>query len=748
MKTKLTIILCFFCFLTQLKAQNFQQFVNPIIGTGGNGHVFPGATTPFGMVQLSPDQGIKGWGGCSGYQYNQNVIIGFSHTHLSGTGIGDLGDILLMPYLGIKSDTVLYPGKTDFTHQQEKALPSVYQVYLPTPKINVRLTTTQRVGIHEYTFPKSAQAMVNINLIHKINNDWGKVTEAEFVVENDTTFSGYRYVTDAWAPARRVYFVIKTNKRVKRILSNIGNFEFNKTLNSNTFQRVRNKKINMNLLFETANYEKIVLKVAISAVSVNHARINLSEAESWNVDNFINSSSALWNTYLSRIQIEADPVVKEIFYTSIYHTMIQPNQMAEPDSSFFGPDYKVHKSTTGKYYSTLSLWDTYRAAHPLYTLLIPELVPDMINSMLQHDDYNGYLPIWALWGTENHCMIANHSVPVLVDAVLKGFNNIDAEKAYQAIKKTLTYDHQGSHWNNWEYVKYGYMRADSTGGSSVSKTLECAYNDWCAAQLAKKLNKIEDYNYFIKRSNYFKSLFHPTKQMMWPKNTDGKWAVWDAYKTDYEVPYTEGNAWQYIWSVQHNPYGLIKLFPSEKACEKMLDQTFADTTKITGNVGDVSGLIGQYAHGNEPSHHTAYFYNFLGRPYKTQKLVRQILQTMYTNQPDGISGNEDCGQMSAWYIFSSLGFYPYNPANGVYLLGSPLVNKAIIQVANGKTFIIIAKNNSAKNIYVASVTLNGKPYLNTFIRHSDIQKGGVLEFTMSQNPITKLIKIANRPPSD
>ncbi|TAF45490.1 MAG: glycoside hydrolase family 92 protein [Sphingobacteriales bacterium] len=744
-KSTLLILVYIFSFKIVL-GQNYTQLVNPMIGTGANGHVFPGATSPFGMIQLSPDQGIKGWGGCSGYQYNQNTIVGFSHTHLSGTGVGDLGDILMMPHVGIKSDTVFFPGKTNFTHQQEKASPSVYEVYLPSPKIKVRLTTTPRVGIHEYTFPKSAQAMVNINLIYKIFDDWGKISEAQFVVENDTTFSGYRNVNEGWAPTRRVYFVIKTNKAVKRITSNIGNYEFNKYLSSKVFQRGRSKDSNMNLLFETSENEKVILKVAISAVSVSHARINIAEAKGWDFDTFVDNNNRLWNSYLSRIKVEADPVVSQLFYTGLYHAMIQPNQMAEADSSFFGPDYKVHKSKTGKYYSTLSLWDTYRAAHPLYTVVVPELVPDMMNSMLQHNEHNGYLPIWALWGTENHCMIANHSVPVLVDAVFKGFKNIDVEKTYDAIKKTLTLDHHGSHWNSWQYTKYGYMTADSTGGSSVSKTLECAFNDWCAAQLAKKLGKTDDYNYFIKRSKYFKNLFNPTYNMMWPKNTDGKWVTWDAYKTDYAGPYTEGNAWQYIWSVQHNPYDLIKLFPSHKTCVSKLDQTFSDTTKITGGVNDVTGLIGQYAHGNEPSHHIAYFYNFLGQPWKTQKLVRQILQTQYTTQPEGLSGNEDCGQMSAWYVLSALGFYPYNPANGVYILGSPAVNKAVLQVGNGKTFSIIAHNNSPKNIYVAATKLNGKPYLNTYIRHTDIQNGGELTFIMTDKPVKKQTLIANLPP--
>ena len=419
--------------------------------------------------------------------------------------------------------------------------------------------------------------------------------------------------------------------------------------------------------------------------------------------------------------------------------------MADSDSSFTSPDYQIHKSKTGKYYSTFSLWDTYRATHPLYTLLTPELVPDMMNSMLQHEKLNGYLPIWTLWGTENHCMIGNHSIPVLTDAILKGFPDIDAEQTYQAIKKTLTQEHQGSHWNAWKYDTYGYLPAENAS-EAVSKTLEFAYDDWCAAQLAKKLNYLDDYQYFMKRSQYYKNHFNPAKAMMWPRNSDGTWVKWDEYKAQYGGPYTEGNAWQYIWSVQHDPYGLINLFTNEKASISKLDATFSNTHVVTGDLNDVSGMIGQYAHGNEPSHHIAYMYQFMGQPWKTQRIVRQIMDDLYSTKPDGLSGNEDCGQMSAWYIFSALGFYPFNPANGVYVLGSPAISKATIDVADGKKFVIITKDNSDRNRYVSSVTLNGKPYLKSYIRHQDIQKGGFLEFKMSSKPTMKMIDKENRPP--
>lgn len=745
---KISILVFVFLIVTEIKAQDFTRFVNPMIGTGGNGHVFPGATVPFGMVQLSPDQRTTGWSFCSGYHYDENIILGFSHTHLSGTGVGDLGDILLMPYIGKKPDTTQYPGKTQFSHSQEKASAGLYEVFLPKPQINVRLSASQHVGIHEYTFPKTAEAFINIDLKHKIYSDWGKQVESEFVIENDSTISGYTYITRGWAPSRRVYYVIKTSKPFKKsyLTTDLGS-DVKLGLLKPGIQRLRNDNLMLNLQFSTNDKEQIKVKVAISAVSLANAKNNALEIIGWDIDEVHKAAKKLWNSYLSRLQIDAEPKVKEIFYTALYHTLIQPNQLADADSSFFGPDYKIHKSKTGNYYSTFSLWDTYRAAHPLYTLLVPEKVPDFINTITTHFNYNGYLPIWALWGTENHCMIANHAVPVVTDAIIKGFvKGKDVEEAYKAIKTSLTEDHRGSHWNGWEYVKYGYMRSDSTGGSSVSKTLECAYNDWCAAQVAKKLGKHQDYSYFMNRAQFYKNLFKPDMEMMWPKKTDGNWAVWNEYQTDYAGPYTEGNSWQYIWSVQHDPYGLIKLFKNHNACVLKLDSTFSNTHPITGPVNDVTGIIGQYAHGNEPGHHTAYFYGFLGQPWKTQHRVRQILSTLYDNQPNGLSGNEDCGQMSAWYALSALGFYPYNPANGVYILGSPAVNKAVLQVDNGKTFTIIAQNNSPQNIYVAAVKLNGKPYLNTYIRHSDIQNGGMLTFIMTNKPLKKQTLTANLPP--
>ncbi len=727
-------------------AQDFTHFVNPMIGTDANGHVFPGASVPFGMIQVSPDQKTTGWEFCSGYRYKESTISGFSHTHLSGTGVGDLGDILIMPYIGRKSDTIPYPGKTTFSHLQEKSSPGYYQVYLPEPAINVELTASQRVGVHQYTFPQTNEAFININLKHKIYSNWGTAVETQFYIENDSTFSGYKFIAQGWAPARKVYFVIKTSKAAKNIFMNAKGWGGMNGLITRGVKSIKNNELFINLQFQTNASEKIITKVAISAVSLENARKNLDEVKDRDFDQVHEAAKELWNNYLTRIQIEGEPQVKEIFYTSLYHAMVQPNQIADPDSSYSGPDFLLHKSSTGKYYSTLSLWDTYRAAHPLYTILVPELVPGMINTMLQHESINGYLPIWTLWGTENHCMIGNHSIPVITDAIFKGFKGIDAEKAYSAIKKTLTQEHSNSHWNAWQYDKFGYVRADSCGESSVSKTLEYAYDDWCAAQLAKKLGKTKDYAYFMKRSQNYRNVFNPEKGFMWPRNTDGSWADWDEYRVQFGSPYTEGNAWQFVWGVQHDPYGLIGLFPSPLDCQNKLDSTFSNTHQISGHLNDVTGIIGQYAHGNEPGHHTAYLFQFLGQPWKTQKIIRQILETQYTNKADGLCGNEDCGQMSAWYALSALGFYPVNPANGVYVLGSPAVSKATIQVANGKTFVILAKNNSAKNIYVNSVILNGKPYPNTYIRHADIEKGGVLEFIMSDKPLMKVVPMGNRPP--
>lgn len=731
-------------FCTAVNAQDFTQYVNPFIGTGGNGHVFPGATLPFGAVQLSPDQKTTTWEYCSGYRYLDSTILGFSHTHLSGTGVGDLGDILLMPYLGKKPDTLLYPGKSSFSHAQEKASPGYYQVLLNPSQINVQLTTTERVGLHKYSFPKSTQAMVYIDLKHKIYSDWGKITESEITKENDTTFTGYRLVTQAWAPARMVYFVIRTSKPITTSYFNNKNTDVKNAQLEKGIVKIRSQNVQVNLQFNTLNNPNILIKVALSTVSLNNAKINLQEIPHWDFDVVAKQAKEKWNSYLKRAKIEADEKTKTIFYTALYHTFIQPNQLADKDSSYYGPNYAVQKSKTGNYYSTFSLWDTYRSTHTLYTLFTPERVPDMVNTLLQHHQTNGYLPIWTLGGTENHCMIANHAVPVIVEAINKGFANINANQAYEAIKASLTTDHQGSYLNQWKYNTKGYMAADSTGGSSVSKTLEFAYDDWCAAQLAKKLGKVTDYNFFLNRSNFYKNHFNKQYNMMWPKKADGSWLVWDKYKTDYAGPYTEGNAWQYIWAVQHDPYGLISLFPNKQACINKLDSTFTDNTKITGNVGDVTGIIGQYAHGNEPSHHTAYMFNFLGQPWKTQKWVRQILATQYHNQPDGLSGNEDCGQMSSWYVLSAMGFYPFNPANGIYILGSPALSKATLTLGKN-TFTIATQNFSAKNIYVKAIKLNGKPYTKTYIKHSDMVAGGQLQFFMTDKPITKTTAQADMP---
>lgn len=709
------------------------QFVNPMIGTGGHGHVFPGATRPMGMVQLSPDNKSfsSEWDFASGYHISDTNIVGFSHTHLSGTGVADLGDILLMPYVGENplKDAQKQEYASGFSHQNEKSAAGYYSVFLNKPKVMAELTSTEKVGFHRYTFPESKKSKIIIDLYHKIY--WGHTDESQIYFENDSVISGYKMLGSGWQRHRKVYFVAKFSKPYYcEDLSGNPITKFEPRFN-------RDSKVKDMLCFTTKANEQIMVKVAISMVSLANARENLKEIPDWNFDKIVDDSKKSWDNVLSNIQIEGTPKQKEIFYTALYHSMIAPNQLADNTGEYMGPDYQNHKSSNGKFYSTFSLWDTYRAAHPLYTLIISKQAGDMVNSMMEHYQYNGYLPMWTLWGSENHCMIANHSIPVIYDAILKGIYTKDLDKVLDAMVASSTKDHTQSPWQKARYEELGYY-AHELEHESVSKTLESAYNDWCVAQLAKKLNKMEIYDRFSKRSLNYKNLFHPTQMLMIPKNKNGEWKEGYVPTKLGSGDVTEGNSWQYTWSVQHDIEGLKALFGGTQMMTKMLDSTFNTNNKYTGEAADVTGLIGQYAHGNEPSHHTAYLYNYLNKPWKTQQLIKEIINTQYNNTPDGICGNEDCGQMSAWYIFSALGFYPTNPASGKYDFGSPQFPKSTIKLDNGKTFVIVAKNVSEKNFYIQSIKLNGKPYTKLFITHQDILNGGMLEFEMGNKPQTKL----------
>lgn len=709
-----------------------------MIGTGGHGHTFPGPTRPFGFVQLSPDNKSfsSEWDWASGYHISDTNITGFSHTHLSGTGVSDLGDILLMPYVGenplVEKDNKEY--SSGFSHPKEKVEVGYYSVFLNKPKVTAELAVSEKVGFHRYTFPQSKNSKIVIDLAHKIY--WGHTDEGQLYFENDSTINGYKILGSGWQRHRRVYFIIKFSSAFTLEEDNANaNLPKNNYSKINRYIRADYTKGFVN--FDTKANEQIMVKVAISAVSLKNARENMKEIPHWNFEKTVTDTKNAWDNILSKIKIEGTAKQKEIFYTSLYHSMVAPNQIADATGEYTGPDYMVHTSTTKKYYSTFSLWDTYRAAHPLYTIIAPAKARDMVASMMQHHQHNGYLPMWTLWGCDNHCMIANHSIPVITDAIFKGIYTQDLDKALEAMVSSSTEDHPQSPWQHTAYEQRGYYPSDMEH-ESVSKTLESSFNDWCVAQVAFKLGKMDVYERFSKRALNYKNLFHPSMKLMVAKEKSGAW------KKDFDPAMlgagdvTEGNSWQYSWSVQHDPKGLIALYGNRNAFVKMLDSTFNEKNQPKNKLSDVTGLIGQYAHGNEPSHHVAYLYNYGGEPWKTQKLISKILKEQYNNTPDGICGNEDCGQMSAWFVLNAMGLYPLNPASGNYDFGSPALTKSVLQLENGKTFTILAPKASEKNIYIQSITFNGKPYNKLFIAHADIVNGGVLEFVMGDKPQKKL----------
>lgn len=729
-----------YTFAQKSEQLNPSTFVNPFIGTGGHGHTFPGAARPFAMVQLSPDIRLFDWDWCSGYHISDSVILGFSHTHLSGTGIGDLGDILLCPYLGentYKQGTYKDPDSGyafRFSRQTENAEAGYYTVKNADDNIKIELTSTERCGFHRYTFPKSNKSTIVVDLGSTIYDPERKnILESQIEIVNDSTIQGYKMVK-GWAPHRRVYCYIQFSKPFDSYACNDGDYP-----NNVKFLRHTNQGVIANLKFNTSQGEQILTKVGISFVSLKNAKENSKEIADWNFEKVINDSKIEWNKYLSRIEIEGTKEQKTIFYTSLYHTMIHPNNIADTNGDFFGPDYNNHTSKTGKYFSTFSLWDTYRATHPLYTLLVPDIASEMANTMIEHFTLNGYLPIWTLAGTENHCMVGNHSIPVLADAINKGIKGFDYQKAYEAIKSSSTQDHPNSTFNKNNYNTVGYMPADADW-QGATRTLDFCYDDWCAAQVAKKLGYTDDYNYFMRRSNFYKNQFNKTKGLTWPRLKNGEFkSNHDPKYISYSSDFTEGNAWQYTFLVQHDPQGLIGLYPSKKHFIEKLDSVFEPSNIPISNVSDVKvGLYGQYIHGNEPSHHIIYLYNYAGQAYKTQKMIRDVLKTEYRNEPNGLAGNEDCGQMSAWYVFNALGLYPSNPASGNYDFGSPILPKSILKLDNGKTFTILAKNLSDKNVYIRSIKLNNKEYTKLYITHADILSGGVLEFEMSSKANFKL----------
>ncbi|WP_339740573.1 GH92 family glycosyl hydrolase [uncultured Sunxiuqinia sp.] len=695
------------------------DFVDPYIGSGGHGHVFVGASVPFGAVQLGPNNETQGWDWCSGYHYSDSILIGFAHTHLSGTGIGDLGDVLFMPVAGSythESDPENpYDWKSSYTHAKEVVEPGYYSIYIDRHQVDVELTTSERVGFHKYDFEEGDNSKVIIDL--RYGTGWDQLTSGLIEQVDETSIRGFRF-SRGWANDQRVFFNTEFSKEIKR-------FEI---IHSSDERGVATAIIE----FEGAG--ELLAKTAISPVSMDGAANNLvSEINHWDFEAVKAKAQQQWNRELAKINIETENETdKKIFYTALYHTMIAPSLFNDVNGDYRGADREVHQNPGFETYTTFSLWDTYRAAHPLFTLVQPERVNDFVNSMLAIYQEQGKLPVWHLMGNETNTMVGYHAVPVIVDAYLKGFDGFDAELAFEAVKAFAMRDERGL-----DFIKeIEYIPADSQV-ESVARAMEYAIDDWCIAAMAKAMGKTEDFELFAKRAKYYQHYFDESREFMRGKMSDGSWRTPfnPFYSQHREDDYCEGNAWQYTWLVPHNVEGLVELFGSEEAFITKLDSLFSiESIKVEGASADISGLIGQYAHGNEPSHHITYLYAYVGQQWKTAEKVREICNTLYSDQPDGLSGNEDCGQMSAWYILSSMGFYPVNPANGYYVFGSPLFDQAEIALPEGKTFTIQTENNSAENIYIQSVELNGESHERSYISHEDIVNGGSLKFVMGPEP--------------
>lgn len=720
------------------------QHVNPFIGTAGHGHTYPGATLPLSMVQLSPDTGVEGWDWCSGYNYADSSIIGFSHTHLSGTGVADFGDILIMPMVGKPK---IIPGfkedpdsgyRSRFSHDQEWATPGYYKVRLQDYDITAELTTTKRTGFHRYTFPETSEAHFILDLQHGLDPArfyWFEdrlpehVTSAEVEIVNDTLITGKR-ISNGWAKEQHIYFALAFSKPMD-----------NAIIIANDHLHAMKKAVGTNLKvltdFKTSLNEEVMVKVGISAVSKENAMENLQkENPHWDFDKVKEEANETWHKEFSKIRIEASEKDKELFYTALYHASLAPNLFSDSNSSYRGMDGKTHKATDFDKYTTFSLWDTYRGLHPLTTIISPSVVNDFVHSMMSYYEQFGSLPIYPLVSNETYTMSGYHSVPVIVDAIFKGLTDVDEEKALEAMIATSRKDVLGIPF----LEQYGYIPNDKERFSS-SRTLEFAFDDYAIALLAKRLNKDSTYQHYLNRSKNYKNLFDSDKGFFRGKNSDGTWAEVNFDPTIAKrgwYHFQEGNAWQYLWSVLHDIPGLSDLIGGAEVMDKKLDDFFTtETTASEAAPDDVSGLIGQYAHGNEPSHHVAYLYNYIGKPWKSQEMVAKIVREMYKNTPDGIVGNEDCGQMSAWYVFSTLGFYSVNPIDGRYMIGTPKFKKATLEVQGRKAFTIESVGVSDRNIYIQSAKLNGKKLDRSWITHEEIIQGGELKFVMGPSPNKK-----------
>jgi predicted alpha-1,2-mannosidase len=704
--------------------KDLTRFVDPFIGTGGHGHTFPGAIVPFGMMQLSPDTRLTGWDGSSGYHYSDSVVYGFSHTHLSGTGISDYGDILLMPTVGDVYLNATNGNQTDkgyasrFSHQNETARPGYYSVKLDDENIFVELTATKRAGLHRYTYPSTDQANIILDLQHR-----DKVTESWLRITGGRTFVGWRR-SEAWARNQIVYFAGEFSQP----FTGWGVARDDKIYEGEREMRGRNVKAFFR--FEASGATPVMVRIGISAVSTDGARKNLAaELNHWDFERVRANAQRAWNAELSKIEVNGGTEAqRRNFYTALYHAMTAPNLFMDMDGQYLGRDFKIHRSEGFDNYTVFSLWDTFRAAHPLYTIIDQKRTLDFIRTFLAQYEQGGRLPVWELAANETDTMIGYHAVSVIADAAVKGIDGFDKEKALAAMKHSAELKHFGLD----AYTRHGYIESEEER-ESVSRTLEYAYDDWCIAEMARLLGRREDYQRYIARAQFYKNIFDSGSDFMRPR-TNANWLTsFEPREVDFN--FTEANSWQYTFFVPHDVGGLIALMDGKENFARKLDEMFAAESKTTGrDQADITGLIGQYAHGNEPSHHIAYLYNYAGQPWKTQFRVHQIMDKFYKPEPDGLIGNEDCGQMSAWFVLSAAGFYPVTPGSPVYAIGSPLFPEVRFSLENGKSFVIKAHGVSAKNIYIQSATLNGRPYRKSYLLHSDLMSGGELVFEMGAQP--------------
>jgi predicted alpha-1,2-mannosidase len=729
LKLSITLIVLAFSAIAQKPVESdLTSFVNPFIGTGGHGHTYPGPALPFGMIQPGPDTRLSGWDGCSGYHYTDEYVYGFSQTHLSGTGIEDYCDFLMMPTVG-NPEFINEKYKSPFQKKNEKASPGFYTTTLDKYDVKVDITASKRTGLYRFTYPKSSSSNIIIDLKHR-----DKVLESWVEIVNDREIKGYRK-SKAWAKAQELYFYVRFNKPFKT-----SGIAINDQLQEG-IKKANGENVKLYIQFDTNNQEAVLANMAISSVDADGALKNLNAStDGFDFEKTLLKAKKEWNKELSKINIESNDIDKTtIFYTALYHSLLNPNIYNDVDGRYRGLDNKIHLAKGFDYYTVFSLWDTYRTENPLLTLIDRKRTLDFIKSFLAMYEQNGALPVWPLANEETWCMIGNHAIPVIVDAYAKGITGFDTKLALKAMKASVNRKQFGID----VYAKNGAVLAD-VEHESAAKTVEYAYDDWCIAQFAKMLGQQEDYKTYITRAQNWKNVFDAKSGFIRARNNGGWWKPFNP--TEVNNNYTEGNSWHYSFSTQQDVNTHMQMLGGEKNYERKLDELFTTKEGLTGREqSDITGLIGQYAHGNEPSHHMAYLFNYTNHPEKTQLYINKILNEQYHNAPNGLSGNEDCGQMSAWLVMSAMGIYPVSPGNNVYNFGTPWFNKMSISLENGKTLTINATNKSAANYYINGISLNSKPHLKLFINYNDLKNGGKLNFTMAGKPDLKYLNSLQKP---